>query len=216
MGADNTLPLTLWGISLLAALAYPLWPMRWPGTRALIKTSAVGALALLASLGPYWGLALALGLSAVGDFALTRPGERAFLIGMAAFGLAHLAYIFVFVGLGAGLAYLQLWEMALGLALIGAALWLGRTYARQAGALRWPLYGYVTVIALMGITALMLPGQELHHLVLFGSLLFICSDALLGKEVFLRQIWRGQAPLLWALYYFAQVCLFAGVATILG
>ena len=214
--AGNSLAMSLWTLSLGAAVAYPLWPMRWPGTRALCKTVAVGALAALAAAGAFWGLALALGLSALGDFALTRTGERAFMAGMAAFGLAHLVYIALFAGLGAGIAHLTIGQAVFAVGLAGSAIWLGRLYARDAGALRLPLLVYIAIIASMGLMALLLPDQPLHQLVLLGAVLFICSDALLGQEVFLRRIWPGQAPLLWALYYAAQVCLFAGIATIAG
>ena len=55
--------------------------------RSVVKTGAVALLAISALPVPL--LALALGLSALGDLALSRDGDRAFLAGVAAFALAH-------------------------------------------------------------------------------------------------------------------------------
>lgn len=194
-------------LSGLCALLYPfLHRVSWP--RSVVKTVAVGALALWAYVLGFPILAAALALSALGDLALSRDGERAFLIGMLAFGAAHLLYALMFYW--GGLGALGGWE-TLGIVLIGAAAaWLGPRYAAKAGNLAIPVLVYVSIIALMAALAVMQPHGAGQAITLIGALLFMTSDAILGQEQFLRQTWRGQGGTIWGLYYLAQVCLFIG------
>ena len=198
-----------WGIGAAAALAYLALCRAGPSPgRSLVKTTAVGALALAAWLWSAPGLlVLALALGALGDLALSRPGERAFLAGLGAFLLAHVLYALLMLeGPRASPGPARLAAMAL---LAGLALGLGWRLFRAAGALRWPVAAYVAVIAAMGLVAL---GSALP-LAVAGALLFVASDAVLGVETFLlppeapARRWTG--PLLWALYWSAQACLLA-------
>ena len=199
----------VWMAGLAAALAYlPVCRASPSAGRSLLKTAATGALALAALL---WSappvLVLALGLGALGDLALSRPGERAFLAGLGAFLLAHLLYGWLLLeGPRADISGPRLAAMA---ALAALALGLGWRLFRSAGSLRWPVAVYVAVIAAMGLAAL---GSALPLAVL-GALLFVASDAVLGVETFLMppgsraRDWTG--PLLWALYWAAQASLLA-------
>jgi uncharacterized membrane protein YhhN len=89
------------GAALLAALVY--WGRFCrrddPGlTGSALKAASVGLLAAIlwtaVALGQgLWTIALGLSLGALGDWFLARRGRRAFLAGMAAFALGHLAYV---------------------------------------------------------------------------------------------------------------------------
>lgn len=191
------------------ALAYLVGQAGRAGDRplgaAVVKAGSVAVLALAGLAGGAPGLVvLGLALGALGDFALARPGQRAFLAGMAAFAAGHLAYAACFAAAGgvpaAGL-------LAAGMVLAaGAAAALG---PRQ-GALVWPVRAYGAVIGAMAACALALPDP----LAQAGAALFVVSDALLAVALFRRPgpgaarvlglavwacYWGGQALILWGM-----------------
>lgn len=155
-------------------------PPSWPRTG--LKTLPLLAFALASHLagGPAL-LTAALLFSALGDFALSRRGEAAFLYGLAAFALAHLLYVLVFLGasgqpLWAAFALspmLAVFLLGVGLS---AEIWL----VPYVGRLRWPVRAYVVVIIAMGLAALTLASPPLA----LGAGLFIASDILLALRLF--------------------------------
>jgi uncharacterized membrane protein YhhN len=174
--------------------------------RSAVKTGSVAALAL-------WGLAqgapgpvvAGAALGAVGDFWLSRPGTRAFLAGMAAFAAGHLAYAGFLLAHGAG-AGIGPWLVAGGVAAVGLAL-----FPPRAGALRWPVAGYILIIAAMLWAALGLPGRA--WVLLAGAGLFVLSDFLLALEMFVVQgagARRRLALALWPAYWAGQALIVAG------
>ncbi len=200
-------------ILLGSAAALALWQgvflaTKGPGvTKTIVKTAAVAALVLLGLVAgaPGW-IVLGLALGALGDLALSLPGSRAFLAGMAAFAAGHLCYVAAFVGLGAGVPP---WPALLGFAALGASteLWL----APRTGALRWPVRGYVVVIVAMALAALGLP--EGRGILVFGVLAFVASDLLLALEMFVLDngpLRAGVKRLLWALYWCGQALIVLG------
>ncbi len=174
------------GLGVFIAVLYLPWVPRPPAwRRSLRKTLPVAlfALAAVADGAPVM-LAAALALSALGDLALSRPGRRAFLAGMIAFALAHLAYIALMIKAGAALPP-PLPALALILAALSTEIWL----APRTGALRWPVRAYVAVIAAMGLMALGLPGG--YGPARAAALLFMLSDALLALETFVIGSGKG-------------------------
>lgn len=168
---------------LVAALVYLALVDDGPSpVRSILKTVPLvtfAAAALIAG-GPIL-LVVSLALSALGDLALSRHGERAFLAGLGAFALAHVAYIVLFVAQappGAGLNILHQLPVALALlALAGSVeLWL----IPHAGRLALPVRVYIVLITLMGLTALLHPMGALAG----GALLFILSDLVLAIQLF--------------------------------
>jgi uncharacterized membrane protein YhhN len=199
--------LVLLGLGL--GLAYlPLAGRDPSALRSLVKTLPVTlfAGAALGAGAPL--LALALALSAAGDLALSRPGRLAFPLGLAAFALAHLAYLAVFLGLNPG-AWPPLWAALPVLALAASTeLWL----APQTGALKPAVRLYTLLIALMALAALPL----LPLAIPFGAVLFLGSDFLLAVQTF-RLGGRGPGwigPAIWALYLAAQALIVIGAAAL--
>ncbi len=201
-------------LSALAALAYELTPKdvsnpRW--TITAIKGTAVGALALWALLYlPNPLITAGLLLGAIGDIALTRPGQRAFLIGMAAFALGHLAYAAAFLPhLAAPNPRQTAILVALALLLASTEIWL----TPHTGALRNPIRGYVAVIGLMAISAtVLLPGPARESIQL-GALLFVLSDLLLALRLFRAHTPRSKSLLsltLWPAYWLGQALILLG------
>jgi len=199
----------LWVLSVATSFAYGLRLTHLPasGVRSAAKTLAILALAAIAVLsgGPVL-LGLALLASALGDFFLSRPSDRAFLVGMAAFFLGHLGYIALMSG-SFSLIALQdqmIWAVLLAVLSVGVycVLW------PELKAFRWPVMAYVIAILLMGLVAL---GQTsvLAPLFLVAALTFMASDSILALEKFRPDLigaaQKAAGHAVWALYYAAQV-----------
>ncbi|MCB6178661.1 lysoplasmalogenase [Rhodobacter sp. Har01] len=192
-------------MAVIPALVYLLWHAGRPPqpglAAALVKTASTALLALGGLVaGAPAAIVAGLAFGALGDFALARPGERAFLAGMAAFGAGHLAYAMAFWTGDPG----PWWAVGAVLALAGSTeVWLAPRVPRP---MRWPVRAYVGLIAAMGVAALCQSGSA----VLAGVGLFLLSDTLLAWEKFVagnpvrlasRAVWvcycSGQALILW-------------------
>ena len=142
--------------SLLCAAGYFLRLGSAPSfLRSSFKTMSIAALGVIAVISdaPLL-LVLALGFSAVGDLALSREGERAFMIGLGAFLLAHIFYVPLLVSVGEGFSG---WRWA---ALFGAvtyAVVVARWLWPHLGPMRIPVAVYMTAIVAMGAAAIMPP-----------------------------------------------------------
>nr|WP_321510610.1 lysoplasmalogenase [uncultured Celeribacter sp.] len=192
----------------LAALGFlPMTATPTGLLRSVIKTLPLVIFAVLCWMagGPLW-LTLGLALSALGDWALSRDGERAFLVGLIGFALAHVCYVILFVGLGGGWS---IW-IALGFVLfaLSSEVWL----APYTEDLRWPVRLYVVLICVMAILAFGVPSD--YRLASWGAAFFLASDLVLSLQLFRMQtgteIARWAGYLLWILYIAGQsLILFA-------
>lgn len=202
----------LWIGIAMAIIYLPLTDSGPSWARSGIKTVPVAAFAIAAALsGAPWMLVLALALSALGDFALSRRGEAAFLSGLSAFTLAHVAYVFLFLGIS-GLPLWAAFTDKPGLALYVLAItgstefWL----TPYVGRLAWPVRFYALVITAMGLAALTLP----LGVVALGAALFIASDVMLAFQLFRM---KDDDPLfghvgwgVWIFYVAGQALILAG------
>ncbi|MCW4386738.1 lysoplasmalogenase [Salinibacterium sp. SYSU T00001] len=145
------------------------------------RAAALGVVAIISS----W----------VGDLALMVPGTDAFLLGLAAFFIAHAALLLLMVfHLGvrrlplAAFAYLG-WWIALVALLAPHAAWLV-----------WPLAAYGVVLGLMAMAS-----TRASALVVLGGFLFAVSDSMLGVDRFVPsiQIWQADVVIMLA-YTLAQ------------
>ncbi len=180
--------------------------------RSVTKGLAVAPLAVMALAQNAPLLALALALYSLGDVILSRPGQAAFLGGLIAFALGHLAWIAVFVT-GAGLRPELLLEpirLVLVLALVVLTVTMARVLLPRAGAVKSPVAVYLVIILVMVITALASPPV----LITVGVVLFAASDSLLGLQTFaLEQGARRERAvnaLIWPLYWAAIASLALG------
>jgi len=204
----SALERALLAVSLAAACLYPLaLHLHLPGSLALfVKGTTVAALALLAwtrrgELAGGAGLALALAAHAAGDVLL----ERAFLAGVAAFGVGHLVYLALFWRERRALDDIGGdTKLELGLvALIGAGF-VAFLAPRLSGVERFaiPLYAGV-LVAMAGCALLSRRGRPW---VPAGALLYVASDALLSLELFGRG-GGGARWAVWPLYAAAQLAI---------
>ncbi|WP_071675113.1 lysoplasmalogenase family protein [Nioella nitratireducens] len=188
--------------------------------RSGLKTVPVALFALAALLtGAPW-LALGLALGALGDFALSRAGERAFLIGLVSFAAAHLVYAWLFAAVPDALSPTALnaprW-LGVG-ALVAMALSTPIWLLPFTGALSRAVAAYVVIITAMGIAALHLPAAQ--GVAIFGAGLFVASDLVLAVGLFRladgsRQA-RIAAHLVWPLYWLGQAGILMGMVWVGG
>lgn len=206
---------TVLALGLVAALVYLGWVDRPPSAlRSGLKTAPLVVFSFIAwRIGAPGLLPVALVFSAMGDLALSRPGERAFLAGLVAFAFAHVAYVVLFSVLAGAWPWHAFARapvvVASLVALAGSTEWW---LAPHAGRLKWPVRGYVAVIAVMGIAALGLGDP----VILLGAAFFIASDVLLALVVFRMRPGTAMAGnasrLLWLLYITGQFLILVGAS----
>lgn len=200
-----------------AVLYFVLIDTRVSLPRSAVKTLAVALLGVLCILQQQpLLLVAALALSALGDWFLSRDGDKAFLFGLGSFLAAHVAYIALFWAMGGGLQIFPAEPLRLAgaIAMGGFALVMLALLMREVGPdLRLPVTIYILAILGMGVTAL-----TTHNVwIIAGALAFMASDATLATERFLttaispnRQLMRIAV---WLLYYAAQALIVIGFLT---
>lgn len=210
-------------VSLAAATAYWLVyaTREVKGTAgAAVKTASTALLAVLLvgvtvqNPGQDWLWLIPLGLAfgAFGDLFLALGGMRMFLAGVAAFGLGHLAYAGGFLLRSGSIGFdgLRLGEGAALIALLGllgsTEVWL----APRTGELRTAVRGYVALIGLMGVAAILLPALPGQGALRLGAALFLISDLLLALQLFVLRDTahrRQMALTLWPAYWTGQALI---------
>jgi uncharacterized membrane protein YhhN len=139
---------------------------------------------------------VALAFSFVGDSILMYQAKNPlyFILGLAAFLLAHICYIFAYrqhraTNRGDNLQNIQKARMAFPVVLAGTGLVV--VLQPALGNLMWPVTVYAGVLVIMVLTAIFrfqLTSEKSFWLVLIGALLFMLSDSLLAVDKFLHQL----------------------------
>ncbi|MCA9488877.1 MAG: lysoplasmalogenase [Myxococcales bacterium] len=194
----------------LLATAILVWAerARIMGVRAVTKTVASLAFVLAAvqagSLDAgVAGLALlvALGLSVVGDLLLLSRARPAFLGGLGAFLLAHVAFVATFLTLAPDPRIAAV--AAVPVAAVCAGVW--RWLSPRAGSMGGPVLAYVVVIGAMTATSFGLAARS--PWVPVAAVVFLLSDLCVARDRFVSPGWENRLVGL-PLYYGAQL-LFA-------
>lgn len=144
-------------------------------------------------------LVVALVFSALGDIALLGESSGAFIAGLSAFLLAHLAYIAIFTGSG-GTGRPRWWSVAF----VAWFAVLMVILVPHLGVLLVPVVGYGGVIAVMAITA-----TRWSPLVRVGATLFLFSDSVLAVNRFVPDVGLWEPGLVIMLAYIAGQALIA-------
>lgn len=184
-----------------------------PGPAAAAKIIAsTGYLATAASVG---ALRHAVGrivfaglvLSVCGDLFLIGQEQRAFLLGLVSFLLAHIAYTTAFISYGQG----RRWVLAAAVpAVVIAVLVLRWLTPAVAPELITPVRVYTAAITVMLVTAFGARGAGASMLLVAGALMFFVSDL----SVAMQRLLNTEFPtIVWGLplYYAGQTCLALGV-----
>lgn len=198
-------------VGLLAAVIYAVAFCHRPPSvwKTVIKTIPMPAFATAVAVSFGSGaVVVALLLSALGDLALSRDGEKAFLVGLVSFAAAHVAYVVYFWSIGAGPLAMPVLLAALVVFALSTERWL----SPFTGELRWPVRAYVVIICAMGATAF---GLLDRPLAVAGAVAFMASDTLLAIQLFRMKpdaaLQRMVSIALWALYAGGQFLIVAGV-----
>lgn len=142
-------------------------------------------------------------LSGIGDVALAFRGRAAFLGGMAAFGLAHLAYSTAFVAHGLALAWTLVAAALAGVA--GEVVWR-RLRSHLPAQLVVPIAAYVVLVTAMVALAWGAVGGGIAIATGVGATAFYLSDLAVARE---RFVTHDIAEKRWGLplYYVGQVLI---------
>ena len=177
----------------------------------LVASSAFVALAVSAgALASRYGVLILAGLvsSWFGDAFLLGTSQHWFLLGLASFLLAHIAYLAAFVTAGFERRWL------LGAALPVAAIAAGVLFWLQPQlppALVWPVRLYTVVISLMVVAAFGTRGVGATPLIVVGACFFYLSDLSVAALRFTAPPFPTYVLGL-PLYFAAQVCLALSIA----
>ena len=186
----------------------------WKIGKVLLKIGASTAFLALAlqlgatALGYGQLILMGLGLGWVGDVLLLSQKSRLFLLGLASFLLAHVAYAVAFASLlisgtalVAGLALMT----CLGIAVLA---WL---WSHLKAIYRVAVTAYVTAIVAMCALAIAASAASGMWLLAVGAVMFAISDVAVARNRFVAP---GASNKLWGLplYYVAQIILATSVA----
>jgi uncharacterized membrane protein YhhN len=168
--------------------------------------------------GPLAWFSIGLLFSLMGDIFLMLPRER-FLLGIASFGLAQIAYT---VGFNLPVAApLTVAAVILALFVGGAVAQVGSRVLKglsnpRLRALRLPVLIYVVLLSLMALSALLTITRREWAitpalLVSIGALLFLVSDSLIFLNRFVSQISHARLKVR-ITYHLAQILIVLGAA----
>ncbi len=170
---------------------------------------------------PAWAFAAGMVLSLAGDIFLILPKD-CFLLGLASFLLAHIAYI---LALNAQGLWVTLPTLAIAGAIAMVTVWFVREVRRSLlatgrASLIPPVIVYAFFLALTlwsALGVLFRPGWPpvAAGLIAVGGVLFFVSDALLAWNRFVASLWNGRVFVM-VTYHLAQYALSAGMLVALG
>ncbi len=145
---------------------------RWVTKPALVPA--------IAAAGPGRPPAIALGASWAGDVALLSRSGAGLLGGIAAFAVAHAAYLRAIRPTGLGVE-----------AAVGGAVWAGaghvlwrRLDTDEERRLRLPVLGYAALVTAMGAAAARAGRRTSNPALAAGGILFVISDGLVAASLF--------------------------------
>jgi uncharacterized membrane protein YhhN len=142
-------------------------------------------------------------LSWFGDAFLIGTSQHWFLLGLASFLGAHVAYTAAFVTAGLDRRWLLVAAVPVAAIASGVLLWLEPGLPRE---LAWPVRAYTAVISLMVVAAFGTLGAGATPLIAVGACLFFLSDLSVAALRFTEPAFPTYVLGL-PLYYAAQVCL---------
>ncbi|MBK6464587.1 MAG: lysoplasmalogenase [Myxococcales bacterium] len=148
-------------------------------------------------------LVVGLVLAAIGDVLLIPKGRRAFLAGLVAFLLGHVAYGVAFLVRGVDPLATLVALVVVGAVAVPVLRWL---WPSVKGPMRGPVAAYVVVITGMVALAAGTARRGGAGWLLVGAVMFYISDLFVARQQFVKRELRNRALGL-PLYYAAQLVL---------
>lgn len=172
-----------------------------------IKAAGIVLLAAIALRLRHPVLALGLAFGALGDiFLALEPVQLP--LGIAAFGLGHLVYIYLFARIRLDRGSRGSWSRLAALALVAYGIAMLSWLQPYFGDLRLAASIYNGIIIVMAILALI---GRAPALALAGALLFVISDSGLAVRLFTGYL-DDAGWVVWITYYFGQAGIALGLA----
>ncbi len=190
------------------ALVYFLrmgWPTAAFGAKLIASSGFIATALSVGALRHRYGQILLAGLmlSLCGDLALTGVSQRAFMLGLASFLVAHLAYIVAFSVLGLN----HKWMLSAAVPAIVVAMLIAAWLAPHTPPeLVMPVRAYTIVISVMVVAAVGSRGAGGPTLAVIGALLFYVSDVSVAAQRLVQMDFPTYVAGL-PLYYAGQLCL---------
>jgi uncharacterized membrane protein YhhN len=144
--------------------------------------------------------------SAFGDFFLDYDRVNWFVFGLGSFLVAHLFYIFSLKPFVAKSIVIKRLPIIAIYCVYGISMF-SLIYS-GLGELFIPVFVYMTVLLLMGVTTLL--SEKTNTWLVIGGISFIFSDSLIGLDKFYQEI-PYATLLIMSTYYFAQFSLVKGI-----
>ncbi len=163
------------------------------------------SLILLPNKPKYW-ISVALIASGIGDVMLALPLDNSFIWGLGAFFVAQVIYAISFFFFKKQRALSKV-NLAIVLMLLVYSVSMAIYVLPHTGELLLPVAAYLSVITLMGISALR---SSLNWKVSVGALLFISSDSALALSVFKTPL-PLSSYIVMTTYYLAQYFIVFGM-----
>ncbi len=222
-GALGAMFWTLAGLGAAAAAIYGLFYLKRReslGRAALKALFMVALAAAFQSAGAPGIVLLALAAAAIGDFVLAFDNKSILPLGILAFLICQLAYLYFFwthreMGAAFEPSVLRYGAMAVVLATaIGFLVWMGPKLGPMAAA----VIPYAIAICAMACAALMLPWRGWPAMI--GVASFLTSDFVLSAELFRLApndpARRITVPVVWWTYAAAQLLIAWGIVRVLS
>jgi hypothetical protein len=169
------------------------------------------------------GIFLGMAAGFVGDLIMARliPVPNRLILGMVAFGIAHLLYIAALVELVRQSVFAEVWIPAVTLlALLGLCTWAWYAHVRKPGGSRAINVGslvYGLLVGVMAALAISLAVHDARYVTLAaGALLFLASDFVLGNWVIRGHVWKSVNDVIWVTYVSGQLLIVYSVAAALN
>jgi alkenylglycerophosphocholine/alkenylglycerophosphoethanolamine hydrolase len=149
---------------------------------------------------------IGLGFSAIGDFLLAYDPVNWFVLGLGSFLVAHIFYIFSLKPILPKAGIIKRLPIVALYCLYGVSMF-SFIYA-GLGELFIPVFVYMTVLLVMGVTTLL--SHKSNKWLIIGGISFIVSDSLIGLDKFYQEI-PFASLLIMVTYYLAQFSLVKGL-----
>ncbi len=159
-------------------------------------------------------IVMALIFGFMGDvFLMWSERKSNFMLGLGAFLIGHLCYVLLFLQSISFAKNVPMWFYLIIIIYVIGACAVMKNLIRYLGDMKIPTYIYMAVILLMSfssLTRIWVMDMSIWFLLPFiGSLLFLCSDSMLGFYTFKGKFKNGNTYIMLT-YVLAQVSIVAG------